>query len=396
MTTDWRALEERYFFRTGKRMPVVLVRGQGTRVWDEHGKAYLDFFGGPAAISLGHCHPVVVQALTEQARTLVHVSNAVYSIPQVQFAHLLIEHSAFDRVFFCNSGAEANEGAIKLARKWGKEKKNGAYEIISTENAFHGRTLAMVTAGGTEKYSAPYAPLPPGFVHVPFNDVSAIEKATTKHTVAVFLEPIQGEGGVNVPDDDYLKRVRAWCDERDLLLILDEVQTGFGRTGRLFAYQLYGAEPDIITLAKGIGSGVPLAAFLAKERCAVFTPGDHGTTYGGNPLMTRVGHAVVSYIIENRIPERVAELGAYVERRLASIEDRFACVTQVRGKGLIWAIQFDRDMGEQVTLRCLEEGLIANNVRPNALRITPPLTVTQEEIDEGLAILERVLTQMQG
>ena len=396
MTTDWPALEERYFFRTGKRMPVVLVRGQGTRVWDEHGKAYLDFFGGPAAISLGHCHPVVVQALTEQARTLIHVSNAVYSIPQVQFAHLLIEHSAFDRVFFCNSGAEANEGAIKLARKWGKEQKNGAYEIISTENAFHGRTLAMVTAGGTEKYSAPYAPLPPGFVHVPFNDVSAIEKATTKHTVAVFLEPIQGEGGVNVPDDDYLKRVRAWCDERDLLLILDEVQTGFGRTGRLFAYQLYGAEPDIITLAKGIGSGVPLAAFLAKERCAVFTPGDHGTTYGGNPLMTRVGHAVVSYIIENRIPERVAELGAYVERRLASIEDRFACVTQVRGKGLIWAIQFDRDMGEQVTLRCLEEGLIANNVRPNALRITPPLTVTQEEIDEGLAILERVLTQMQG
>lgn len=393
MTTDWRALEARYFFHTGKRMPVVLVRGQGTRVWDEHGKAYLDFFGGPAAISLGHCHPVVVQALMDQAQKLIHVSNAVYSIPQIQFAHLLIQHSAFDRVFFCNSGAEANEGAIKLARKWGKEKKNGAYEIISTENAFHGRTLAMVTAGGTEKYRAPYAPLPPGFVHVPFNDVDAIKRATNDKTLAVFLEPIQGEGGVNVPDDDYLKQVRAWCDERGILLILDEVQTGFGRTGKLFAYQLYDAEPDIITLAKGIGSGVPLAAFMAKEHCAVFQPGDHGTTYGGNPLMTRVGHAVVSYIIENNIPDRVADLGQYVERRLQSIEDRFDFVSAVRGKGLIWAIQFDREIGEAVTLRCLEEGLIANNVRPNALRITPPLTVTEEELDEGLDIIERVLPE---
>ncbi len=394
MTTDWRALEGRYFFRTGKRMPVVIVRGEGTRVWDENGKAYLDFFAGPSTVSLGHCHPVVVKALIDQAKQLIHVAGNIYSIPQIQLAELLVTHSAFDRVYFCNSGAEANEGALKLARKWGKEKRQGAYEIIVADQAFHGRTLAMVTAGGTERYSAPYAPLPPGFVHVPFNDVAAIQKATTEKTVAVFLEPIQGEGGVNVPDDDYLKRVRAWCDEKDVLLIYDEVQTGMGRTGRLFAYELFGAEPDIITLAKGIGSGVPLGAFMAKEHCAVFTPGDHGSTYGGNPLMTRVGHAVVSYIIDNDVPGHVTRMGEHVERRLKSMEDRFPAVQQVRGKGLIWAIVFNRDVAEEMMLKCLEAGLITNQLRPNLLRITPPLTVSKEEIDEALDIIERALEQV--
>ena len=389
--TDWRAKEAKYFMKPGKRMDLVAVRGEGTRLWDEEGKEYLDFFGGPATISLGHSHPVIVDALTDQARQLIHVSNQFYSIPQLQLAELLIEHSVFDRVYFMNSGAEANEGALKLARKWGKERKAGAFEIIATENAFHGRTLQTVTAGGTERYKAPFAPLPAGFVHVPFNDAEAIKRATTDMTVAVFLEPIQGEGGINVPDDDYLKQVRAWCDERNILLILDEVQTGCGRTGALFAYELFGVEPDIMTLGKGIAGGVPLSAFLAKEHCAVFTPGDHGSTYGGEPLTTRVGYEVMRYMIENDLPRQVRDKGKIVERRLNSLLDRCPHVTEVRGKGLMWAVQFNSDLGERVTNAALAAGLIINNVRPNAVRLAPPLTVTEGELEQGLAILDHVI-----
>ncbi len=389
--TDWRDLEARYFIHAGKRMPLVAVRGDGTRLWDDSGREYLDFFGGPSTNSLGHCHPVVVKALVEQAETLIHVSNSLYSVPQLKLAELLITHSVMDRVYFNNSGAEAIEGAIKLARKWGKEKKQGAFEIIGANDAFHGRTLAAITAGGTARYREPFEPLPAGFVHVPFNDVEAIKAATTPQTCAILLEPIQGEGGVNVPDDEYLKRVRAWCDEQDILLILDEVQTGFGRTGRMFAYELFGVEPDILAVAKGMGSGVPLAAFLCKEHCNVFTAGDHGSTYGGEPLTTRVGYEVVKYMIETDLPAQVARKGEFVARRLRQLEDRLPFVNEVRGRGLLWAVQFDREMGEQVMNRCLEQGLITNNVRPNALRLSPPLTVTSEELEEGLGILERVL-----
>ncbi len=389
--TDWRAKEAKYFMKPGRRMDLLAVRGEGTRIWDERGREYLDFFGGPATISLGHSHPVIVKAIIEQATELIHVSNQFYSIPQLQLAELLIEHSCFDRVYFMNSGAEADEGALKLARKWGKEQKNGAYEVICAENAFHGRTLQMITAGGTERYKAPFTPLPEGFVHVPFNDVDAVKRATTEKTVAVFLEPIQGEGGINVPDDDYFKRLRAWCDEQNILLILDEVQTGCGRVGTLFAYELYGVEPDIMALGKGIGGGVPLSAFLAKEHCAVFTPGDHGSTYGGEPLTTRVGYEVMKYIIDNDIPAEVARKGKIVERRLQSLADRFPNVTAVRGKGLMWAVQFNGDIGERLTNQALANGLILNNVRPNAVRIVPPLTVSDEELEQGLAILEHVI-----
>jgi acetylornithine/N-succinyldiaminopimelate aminotransferase len=389
--TDWREKEAKYFMKTGRRMPLLAVRGEGTRLWDDAGREYLDFFGGPATISLGHCHPVLVKALTDQANELIHVSNQFYSIPQLQLAELLVEHSVFDRVYFMNSGAEANEGALKLARKWGKEKKNGAYEFISAIDAFHGRTLQTVTAGGTDRYKAPFAPLPEGFVHVPFNDVDAIKHATSERTVAVFLEPIQGEGGINVPDDDYLPQVRKWCDEQGILLILDEIQTGCGRTGKLFAYELYGVEPDIMTLGKGIAGGVPLSAFLSKEHCAVFTPGDHGTTYGGEPLTTRAGYEVMRYIIENDIPAQVTEKAKIVERRLNSLLDRCDRVTAVRGKGLMWAVQFSTDIGERITNAALEAGLIVNNVRPNAVRLAPPLTVTEEELEQGLAILEHVI-----
>src|SRR3990172_3921856 len=309
MTTDWREKEAKYFMRTGKRMDLLAVRGEGTRIWDDQGKEYLDFFGGPATISLGHCHPVITDALIDQAQQLVHVSNQFYSLPQLKLAELLIEHSCFDRVCFMNSGAEANEGALKLARKWGKEKKDGAYEIICAENAFHGRTLQMITAGGTERYKAPFSPLPEGFVHVPFNDVDAVKRATTSKTVAVFMEPIQGEGGINVPDDNYFPDLRAWCDERGILLIFDEVQTGCGRLGTLFGYEYFGAEPDIMTLGKGIGGGVPLSAFGGKDHCAVSTRGAQGTPCGGEPLTTRVGYEVMTYIIDNDIPAQVAKKG---------------------------------------------------------------------------------------
>jgi acetylornithine/N-succinyldiaminopimelate aminotransferase len=393
---DYKDKEAKYFMRTGKRMDLLAVRGEGTRLWDADGKEYLDFFGGPATISLGHSHPVITQAITDQASTLLHVSNQFYSLPQLQLAELLIENSCFDRVYFMNSGAEANEGALKLARKWGKEKKDGAFEFICAENAFHGRTLQMITAGGTERYKAPFAPLPDGFVHVPFNDVEAVKRATTPTTVGIFMEPIQGEGGINVPDDGYFKDLRAWCDEQNILLILDEVQTGCGRMGTLFGYEYYGIEPDIITLGKGIGGGVPLSAFLAKEHCAVFTPGDHGSTYGGEPLTTRVGYEVMKYIIDNDIPGQVKKKGETVARRLHSLADRFPNVVSVRGKGLMWAVQFSADIGERITNAALKNGLILNNVRPNAVRIVPPLTVTEEELEQGLAILEHVIAEDAG
>jgi predicted acetylornithine/succinylornithine family transaminase len=392
--TDWQELESKYMMTTYKRLPVTFVRGQGSRLWDDAGQEYLDFFGGHVVVSLGHCHPEVVAALTEQAGTLMHYSNIVYTTPQIELARLLVENSCLDRAFFCNSGAEANEAAIKLARKWAKEHRDGAYEVICAENAFHGRTLATVTASGTERYKAPFTPLPIGFVHVPFNDAETIRRATTEATCAVLLEPIQGEGGIVVPDDDYLRQVRAWCDKQNLLLILDEVQTGIGRTGALFAYQHYGIEPDIITLAKGLGSGFPIGAVLSKEHCAVFVPGDHGTTYGGNPLATRVAHTVVKYIIDNDLPAQVAAKGDILGRRLLQFEDRFDFVKAVRGKGMLWAVEFNQEMAEEVTLACLKERLVVNNVRPNTLRLSPALIISEEELDEGLAKLDKVFAML--
>jgi len=393
--TDWQQLENRYLLSTFKRHPVTLVRGEGVRAWDERGREYLDFVAGIASVSLGHCHPVVVSALAEQANYLMQVSNLVYSIPQVRLAQLLVENSCLDRVFFCNSGAEAIEGAIKLARKWGKEKKDGAHEIICTTNAFHGRTLATLTAGGTEKYKLPFVPLPPGFVHVPFDDVEAIRKATGAKTCAVLVEPIQGEGGVNVPGDDYLRRLRAWCDEAGILLMLDEIQTGIGRTGSLFAYQQYGVEPDIMTLAKGLAGGVPIGALLAKEHCAVFVPGDHGSTFGGNPLCTHVGYSVLKYIIDKDIPGQVAKKGQHLEGRLRSLADRHPLVTEVRGRGLLWAIELDGELAEQAMGMCREEGLIINNVKPTALRLMPPLVVSEEELDRAVEIIDKVLAKLE-
>ena len=385
---------EQLFFSVVRRLPVTFVRGEGAWLWDDQGRRYLDFVAGWAVVNLGHSHPVVVQAICEQARTLLQVSNQFYSLPQVRLARLLMDHSCMDRVFFANSGAEANEGAVKLARKWGGLHRNGAYEVITTLGSFHGRTLAMVAATGKPAYQAPYQPLPAGFVNVPYDDLDAIRAATSERTCAVMLEPIQGEGGVNVPHDDYLAQVRHWCDQQNLLLILDEIQTGMGRTGTLFAYEQAGIEPDILTLAKGLGNGVPIGAFLAKERVAVFEPGDHGSTFGGNPLACAAACATFSVMVEQDVPLHAAEMGDYLRQRLLELQTTQGLITEVRGRGLLIAIELGAEVAQEATRLCLEEGLLVNTVKPTALRLMPPLIVTRDQIDQAVAILDRVLARL--
>jgi len=389
--SNWQELEEEYFLQTVKRLPVTLVRGEGAKVWDDKGKEYLDFVGGWGVNSLGHCHPVVTQTLAEQANTLIQASNQFYTIPQIRLAELLVQSSCCDKVFLCNSGAEANEGAVKLARKYGKLHLGGAFEVITALNSFHGRTLAMVAATGQQKFQQPYVPLPSGFVNVEYNHIEAIEKATSSQTCAVMLEAIQGEGGVNVPSEDYLRKVRAWCDQKGLLLILDEIQTGVGRTGTLFAYQQYGIEPDIMTLAKGLAGGVPIGALLAKNKAAVFEPGDHGSTFGGNPLACAVAYATVRFIIDNNISGKVQQVGQYLTTKLEELKSKFNFIVEVRGRGLLQAMEFNRDIADSMVMACLERGLLVNRVKPNALRFMPPLIIGQEEVDQAKVILEEVL-----
>jgi acetylornithine/N-succinyldiaminopimelate aminotransferase len=393
---NWPELEKKLFLRTVDRVPVTLVRGKGAWVWDDQGRQYLDFVGGWAVNSLGHCPPVVVKALEKQAKTLIQTSNQFYTIPQIELAQLLIRHSCLDRVFFCNSGAEANEGAVKLARRYGKLRLNGAYEVITTYSSFHGRTLAMTAATGQSKFQEPYIPLPDGFINVEYNDIEAIKRATTDQTCAVILEPVQGEGGVNVPDDDYLQKVQDWCREKGILLILDEIQTGIGRAGTLFAYEQYGVEPDIMTLAKGLGSGVPIGALLAKEEVSVFSPGEHGSTFGGNPLVCAAAHATLKYIVDHNITAQVKRVGGYFMTRLESLKQQFDFITEVRGRGLLIALEFDQEIAEKLVLACLDRGLLVNKVKPNALRFMPPLIITEKEVDKAVGILEGALGEIQN
>jgi predicted acetylornithine/succinylornithine family transaminase len=393
MTKDWQELEKELFLQTIKRAPVTLVRGKGARVWDDQGHEYLDFYSGWATTSLGHCHPVLVKALEKQANTLIHVSNQFYTVPQLELAQLLVDNSCLNRVFFCNSGAEADEGAVKLARRYGKLRLNGAYEVITASNSFHGRTLAMTAATGQSKFQEPYTPLPVGFVNVEYNNVEAIKQATNDKTCGVLLEPIQGEGGVNVPDDDYLQNVQSWCKEKRIVFILDEVQTGASRTGTLFAYQQFGVEPDIMTLAKGIGSGVPIGAILAKEEYSLFSPGEHGSTYGGNPLMCAVAHAVVKYMIDQDLPAHVKRVGDYLVTRLQGLKQEFDSITGVRGRGLLIALDFNQEIAEKLVLACIDKRLLVNKLKPNALRFMPPLIITEKEVDEAVGIVRQVLAE---
>jgi acetylornithine/N-succinyldiaminopimelate aminotransferase len=386
--------EQAVHMHTANRIPLTLVRGEGTRVWDDQGNSYLDFVAGIAVNTLGHSDPGLVEAISEQAKTLIHVSNIFYSEPQIELAELLTQHSALDKVFFANSGAEANEGAIKIARKWGIEHRDGAYEIIAANDGFHGRTLATVAATGTPRYREPFGPQLPGFVFVPFDDVDAIKSATTPATAAVMLEAIQAEGGVNTPDADYLRSVRDWCDEQGILLILDEVQTGIGRTGTLFAYEQAGIEPDIMTLAKGLGGGVPIGCVLAKDHCDVLVPGDHGSTFGGNPLATAAGVHVMRRLLEGGVLDNARERGDQLEQRLRALEDTHDLATGQRGAWLLKGLELGADIALEVVNRAIPKGLIANPVRPDVVRFIPPLTVTAEEIDAAVDIIGDVLEEL--
>jgi acetylornithine/N-succinyldiaminopimelate aminotransferase len=389
-------MADKHLMAFTKRQPVALVRGEGSRVWDSDGKEYLDFTGGISVTALGHSHPKVVGTLREQAATLLHVSNIFHIPQQAQLAQLLCEHSFADRVFFSNSGAEANETAIKLARKWAKE--HGASDrgdIISMRGGFHGRTLATVTATAQEKYHHGYEPLPGGFKYVAYNDLKALERAIDSRTAAVLVEPIQGEGGVIVPDDGYLPGLRKLCDEAGILLVLDEIQTGMGRTGKLWAYEHSGVAPDIMTLAKALANGVPIGATLATESVAsAFTPGSHGSTFGGNPLATAVGVTVFGALLEDKLPERAGRMGKILIQGLERLRAKYPkAIKDVRGRGLLVGVDIVAPVGDLVTA-CRERGLLALTAGDNALRLAPPLIVSEKEIGEGCAIIDKALESL--
>ena len=384
-------LSEKYVANTYARYPVLLVRGKGTRVWDLEGQEYLDFVSGLAVCNLGHCHPRVVKAIQTQAEKLIHVSNFYYIEPQIQLASLLCKNSFADKVFFCNSGAEANEGAFKLARKYAKEKMGkDRYEIITMERSFHGRTLATLTATGQEKFHKGYEPLMPGFKYVPFNDIGAVKNGINSKTCAVMLEPIQGEGGVNCPSEGYLKALREICDEKGLLLIFDEVQVGMGRTGKLFAYEHDGVEPDMLTLAKSLAGGVPIGALLINKGIAEsFNPGDHASTFGGNPLASAAGVAALTAILEEGMLQNCQKMGDYFLSQLEEVKGKFSFVKEVRGKGLILGMELKID-GSSIVKEMLRKKILINCTMGNVLRFLPPLIVTQEEIDRVVTALAEV------
>ncbi|HOJ40967.1 MAG TPA: aspartate aminotransferase family protein, partial [bacterium] len=369
------------------RDDVVLVQGRGSVVRDMDGREYLDFFPGWAVSGLGHCPEGVVTALKKQAGVLLHVSNNYYHPWQARLAERLSRSSSGGKVFFCNSGAEANEAAIKLCRLYGRQ--HNRYKIISMENSFHGRTLATVTLTGQARYSLPFQPLPEGFVKVPFNDFSALENAVDEKTVAVFLELIQGEGGINVADKDYVSKLEQFCRQRSILLVIDEIQTGFGRTGKMFAFQHYGLAPDIITLAKTMGGGFPIGAMIARsELASLMVPGTHASTFGGSPLACSAALAVLEMIEKKNLTVRATRLGAYLQKKLVDLKKRYPVIKEVRGLGLMLGMELDRP-GAQLVKLCREKGLLVNCTHERVIRIMPGLTVKRGEIDRAISILDR-------
>ena len=375
------------------RFPVAIVKGKGTKVWDADGKEYLDFTAGLAVCNLGHCHPKVVEAIKAQASTLIHISNLYHIGPQSVLAKFITENSFADKVFFCNSGAEANEAAIKLARKYFSVKNEPRFQIISMEKSFHGRTMAALAATGQKKFQAGFEPLLEKFQYVPFNDVEAVRKAVTTNTAAVMVEPIQGEGGVNVPSESYLRELKALCAEKGILLIFDEVQVGMGRTGTLFAYENYGVTPDIMTLAKGLAGGVAIGAMCATDAvAAAFTPGTHASTFGGNPLATAAALAALKATKEEGVLENCKSSGEYLVEKLKGLKKTFPFIKEIRGKGLIIGADLDEGIkGGDIVKECLAKGLLINCVGDRTLRFIPALIVTKEEIDSMIATLKDVL-----
>ena len=385
-------LADENIMNTYKRFPIVLRKGLGVRLWDVNGREYLDLVAGIAVCNLGHCHPNVVAAIKDQADNLMHVSNLYYIEKQAQLARLLVENSFADKVFFCNSGAEANEAAIKLARKYAHENMEpDKFELITMKDSFHGRTMATITATGQEKFQFGFTPLLAGFSYVPFNDLTALEKAITAKTCGIMLEPIQGEGGVIIPDAQYLAGVRDICDRHGILLIMDEVQTGMGRTGKLFAYEYSKIKPDIMTLAKALGNGFPVGAMLATNKIAkAFGPGNHASTFGGNPLAMAAAVATVKTMLQDGILEQSCQTGEYFLSRLKKLRQKHQIITEVRGRGLMLACGLSVE-GNDIVNECLKRGLLINCIGGKTLRFVPPLIITTQEIDQAIDILDAVM-----
>jgi len=383
-------LTDQYVMKTYGRLPIAFVKGDGCRLWDADGKQYLDFLAGISVLGTGHCHPKVVAAIRAQAGTIMHTSNLFQIAPQAELAKLLVEHSCADKAFFCNSGAEANETAIKLARKWaGLHLDEGQRTIITALNSFHGRTLATVTATGQEKYHKPFAPLPGGFDYVPYNDLGALAAKVDGTVCAILLEPIIAEGGILVPSVEYMQSVRGLCNANGLLLIFDEVQTGLGRTGKLFGYEHFGVEPDIFTLAKTLGGGFPIGACLAKDAVAsAFEPGNHASTFGGNHLACAAGIAAVSVILDDDLSGNAAAMGAFLTEQLLAMKAEVPLVAGVRGKGLLLGLELSEPKGAQLEAACRERGLIVNKLQDQLIRLAPPLVLTQAEAEQALGILK--------
>ena len=393
-TQDLKDNAAKYLMQTYMRQPISIVRGHGAKVYDMEGREYLDFVGGIAVNLLGHGHPDLVRAIQQQAAQLIHVSNLYYTEPQVTLAKILVAHSFADRVFFCNSGAEANEAAIKLARRYAHMKYGESrFEIITMKNSFHGRTLAMITATGQDKVQKGFEPLMPGFSYAPFNDMAAIEAMAGERTAGIMLEPVQGEGGVHVAGREYLTRLREFCTIRDILLIFDEVQTGMGRTGTLFAYEQLGVAPDIMTLAKGLGGGVPIGACLAKESvAAAFSAGAHASTFGGNPLACAAAVAVCRALLEGHVLDRVKPMGDYLANALTECKARHHIVRDVRGIGLLQGMELDID-AKTVVAEALSRGVLINAAGERVLRFVPPLVITTQEIDQLIDTLNAIFTR---
>lgn len=383
-------LYNKYIISCYTKNPLVIIRGKGSWVWDSSGKKYLDLFPGWGVNGLGHCHPSIIRAVKKQVKKLIHVPNNYYNEPQGRLAQLLIENSFQGKCFFCNSGAEANESAIKLARKYGNQ--TGRYEIITCENSFHGRTIATITATGQKKYQEGFEPLLPGFKYVPYGDIIAIKNAISGQTIAILIEPIQGEGGIQTAPPEYFQQLRVVCNEKKLLLIFDEVQTGIGRTGEIFCYKHFGIEPDIITLAKALGGGISIGAIIVKEYLStVLTPGSHASTFGGNPLSCNTGIAVIETIKKYSLLIRTKKLGDYLKKQFSGLAKKFpSLIKEVRGMGLMWGIELHRS-GSEIVKRCMEDGLLINCTHENVLRIMPAMTVKKRELKLGLKILTSVL-----
>lgn len=385
-------LGDKYLMRNYGRIPLAPVKGEGARMWDADGREYLDFVSGIAVNALGHSPLAVIEAVSEQVGKMIHCSNLYYIENQALLAKMLVENSVMDKAFFCNSGAEANEAALKLARKYAKIKHNPEkVEIITAVNSFHGRTLATITATGQPKYQKGFEPLPGGFKYVPFNDLQALQEAVGPATCAVLLEPIQGEGGVNVASITYLKGAKALCEEYGALLIFDEVQTGLARTGRLFAYEHFGVEPDILTLAKALGGGFPIGAMLAKEEAAVFQPGDHASTFGGNPLACAAALATLEEIIEGEIVRYVNDVGVILYNKLAGLSQKYDFIKDIRGKGLLLGMELSIG-GADIVNACQKRGLLINCVGGNVLRFIPPLIIDSIDVKRAVEILDQVLS----